>query len=50
MQLACNGGAPVVYDEVQRADGSTTRVRNLPETMLAEAKLQALQERFASWL
>jgi N12 class adenine-specific DNA methylase len=50
VQLACNGGAPVVYDEVERADGTTTRVRNLPETMLAEAKLQALQERFATWL
>jgi N12 class adenine-specific DNA methylase len=50
VQLACNGGAPVVYDEVERPDGSTTRVRNVPETMLAEAKLQALNERFREWL
>jgi N12 class adenine-specific DNA methylase len=50
VQLACNGGAPVVYDEVERADGTTTRVRNVSETMLAEAKLQALNERFATWL
>jgi N12 class adenine-specific DNA methylase len=50
VQLACNGGAPVVYDEVERADGSTARIRNIPETLLAEAKLQALQERFATWL
>jgi hypothetical protein len=50
VQLACNGGAPVVYDEVTRPDGSTTRVRNIPETMLAEAKLQALNERFREWL
>ncbi len=35
---------------MERADGSTTRVRNVPETMLAEAKLQALNERFATWL
>jgi N12 class adenine-specific DNA methylase len=50
VQLACNGGAPVVYDEVTRPDGTTTRVRNVPETMLAEAKLQALNERFRQWL
>jgi N12 class adenine-specific DNA methylase len=50
VQLACNGGAPVVYDEFERADGSTARVRNVPETMLAEAKLQALNERFATWM
>jgi hypothetical protein len=25
VQLACNGGAPVVYDEVERPDGSTAR-------------------------
>jgi len=50
VQLACNGGAPVVYDEVTRPDGATTRVRNVPETMLAEAKLQALNERFATWM
>ncbi|HWD44336.1 MAG TPA: helicase-related protein, partial [Actinomycetota bacterium] len=50
VQLACNGGAPVVYDEVTRPDGSATRVRNIPETMLAEAKLQALNERFREWL
>jgi N12 class adenine-specific DNA methylase len=50
VQLACNGGAPVVYDEVERPDGSTTRVRNVSETMLAEAKLQALNERFREWL
>jgi N12 class adenine-specific DNA methylase len=50
VQLACNGGAPVVYDEVGRSGGSTTRVRNIPETMLAEAKLQALNERFREWL
>jgi hypothetical protein len=35
VQLACNGGAPVVYDEVTRPDDSTTRVRNMSETMLA---------------
>ncbi len=40
----------MVYDEFERADGSTARVRNVPETMLAEAKLQALNERFATWL
>jgi N12 class adenine-specific DNA methylase len=50
VQLACNGGAPVIYDEVERADGSTTRVRNVSETLQAEAKLQALNERFATWL
>jgi len=50
VQLACNGGAPVVYDEVERADGTTTRVRNVAETMLAEAKLERLNERFATWL
>jgi hypothetical protein len=50
VQLACNGGAPVVYDEVERADGTTTRVRNVSETMLAEAKLQALNERVGTWL
>jgi N12 class adenine-specific DNA methylase len=50
VQLGCNGGAPVVYDEVERGDGTTTRVRNVSETMLAEAKLQALNERFATWL
>jgi N12 class adenine-specific DNA methylase len=50
VQLACNGGAPVIYDEVERADGSTTRVRNVSETLQAEAKLQALNERLATWL
>src|SRR5215216_5837160 len=50
VQLACNGGAPVVYDEVERPNGSTTRVRNISETMLAEAKLQALNDRFREWL
>lgn len=50
IQLACNGGAPVVYDEVQGPDGKTHSVRNTSETMLAEAKLQALNERFATWL
>jgi len=50
VQLACNGGAPVIYDEIELADGTTTRVRNVSETMLAEAKLQALNERFATWL
>jgi N12 class adenine-specific DNA methylase len=50
VQLACNGGAPVLYDEVQGPDGKPHSVRNLSETMLAEAKLQALNERFAAWL
>ncbi len=50
VQLACNGGAPVIYDEIELANGTTTRVRNVSETMLAEAKLQTLNERLGTWL
>jgi len=49
-ETALNGGAPVVYDEVERDDHTTVRVRNAQETLLAESKLQALNERFAQWL
>src|SRR6266511_848370 len=50
VQLACNGGAPVIYDQVEGPNGHPVDVKNIPETMLAEAKLQALNERFATWL
>lgn len=54
IQLALNGGAPTVYDTivVHRPDGtkSERRVRNHAETQLAEARLDAIQEKFKFWL
>ncbi|HLH57811.1 MAG TPA: helicase-related protein, partial [Streptosporangiaceae bacterium] len=49
LELAVNGQAPVVYDTLRTPDGET-RVRNQPETLLAEEKQRALAARFAEWV
>jgi N12 class adenine-specific DNA methylase len=49
LELAVNGKAPVVYDTVTTPTGEV-RVRNQPETMLAEEKQKALAARFAEWV
>jgi len=49
LELALNGRAPVIYDEVTRPDGGESRVKNQAETMLAEEKQRALSARFAEW-
>lgn len=49
LELAVNGKAPVVYDTVRTPTGET-RVRNQPETMLAEEKQRALATRFSEWV
>lgn len=49
VEMALNGRAPVVYDEVER-DGAKVRVRNVQESMLAAEKLQALNDRFSEWI
>lgn len=49
VEMALNGRAPVVYDEIER-DGAKVRVRNVQESMLAAEKLQALNQRFSEWI
>lgn len=39
-----------VYDTVERADGSSTRVLNKRETALAQAKQEQLKAAFADWV
>lgn len=47
-----NGTAPVVTDDVPKNDGTwgTRKVRNQQETLAAEEKLRAIQERFTTWV
>jgi N12 class adenine-specific DNA methylase len=49
LELAVNGKAPVVYD-TQATPTGEVRVRNQPETLLAEEKQKALAARFAEWV
>jgi N12 class adenine-specific DNA methylase/SAM-dependent methyltransferase len=49
-QIALNGAAATVYDEITDENGNTRRVKNVPETLAAEEKLRALNERFAQWV
>ena len=49
LELAVNGKAPVIYDTLTTPTGEV-RVRNQPETMLAEEKQKALAARFAEWV
>jgi N12 class adenine-specific DNA methylase len=49
IELALNNAAPIVKDKVK--DGGYEReIKNAAETQLAEAKQQALQERFGQWV
>ncbi|MGO9924598.1 MAG: helicase-related protein, partial [Mycobacterium sp.] len=50
IELALNGTSPIVYDTVTTPDGSTSRVKNVAETLAAVEKRQALDARFAEWL
>lgn len=52
IRCALNGKAPIVYDEVPGDGpwGRTRRVRNPEETLAAQDKLSALQDRFGVWI
>ncbi|HXA27633.1 MAG TPA: helicase-related protein [Candidatus Angelobacter sp.] len=50
VEMILNGRVPVVYDEVERDDGTTTKVRNVEETMLATEKARMLNDRFSEWV
>lgn len=47
---ALNGKTPVIYDEKFSDTGTKSRVKNNDETLAAEERLKALQERFAVWV
>lgn len=49
LEHALNGTSPIVMDEVRRGD-KTVRVRNNEETIAAEDKLRAMNDRFAVWV
>ena len=50
IEHALNGKTPVVYDENWNPLGGKTRVKNNDETLAAEEKLKAIQERFSTWV
>lgn len=45
-----NGRAISVTDEVELSEGGTRRVKNPGETIAAQAKADAIKERFATWV
>lgn len=49
LQCGLNGETPTVFDEVPN-DHGVSKVRNVEETLAAEDKLKALQERFSTWV
>ncbi len=49
LELALNGAAPVIYDEVWE-DGRTRKVKNAGKTVAAEEKQNAIRDRFETWL
>ncbi|MET9399296.1 hypothetical protein [Kitasatospora sp. NPDC002965] len=50
LDLALNGQAPTVYDNVPLPGGGERRVRNDSATLLAEGKQSDLARRFSSWV
>jgi N12 class adenine-specific DNA methylase len=50
IQEGINLKIPVVYDEIEDADGSTRRVRNVQETAAVQGKLLEIRSRWESWL
>lgn len=49
VQCALSGKAPLVVDEV-RVGHSVRKIRNTAETLAAQDKMNALQDRFATWV
>jgi N12 class adenine-specific DNA methylase len=49
-ELALNLAPPLVYDLVEDEHGTTRRVRNASETMLARERQRELDARFGKWL
>ncbi|BDZ52573.1 hypothetical protein GCM10025867_48140 (plasmid) [Frondihabitans sucicola] len=49
LELALNGKAPVITEEVLK-NGKLKKVKRPAQTMAAEAKQSAIQERFAEWV
>lgn len=41
---------PVIMDTIKHSDGTTTSVLNAPETELARSKMDALVEKWSSWI
>jgi N12 class adenine-specific DNA methylase len=51
VEMALNGKAPVVYDESYNpATGRMNKTRNHEQTLAAQEKLTAIQDRFATWV
>jgi len=50
LQCGLNGETPTIFDEVPNERGGVSKVRNVEETLAAEDKLKALQERFSTWV
>lgn len=51
IEHALNGKTPIVYDTVYDSNtGKDKKVRNNDDTLAAEEKTKALQERFATWV
>ncbi|WP_159601296.1 N-6 DNA methylase [Agromyces humi] len=50
LEYGLNGKAPIVTDEISVGYGQSRRVKNQQETLAAEEKLRAIQERFAIWV
>lgn len=51
LQIGLNSKAPIVWDErYNPVTDRTTRVRNQEQTLAAEEKLRAIQDRFAEWV
>ncbi len=50
VEYALTGRAPVVYDDVTGPDGKVRKVRNADQTIAAQEKVNALQDRFSQWV